>query len=155
MCTSARIGPTSVRTKVAHSLPRRLATLLLVVSLSSAACGANLGETSFERVDAATFAQLITQAKADPDMVLIDLRTAEEVATGFIDDAIHLDALDDLFLTYLEELDPSNHHLVYGRSNASTEEAVRSMKDSGFTHITELNGGMAEWVDRHRPVTLP
>ncbi len=140
---------------MARKPPRRLVIILLVVSLSAAACGANLEETSFERVDVARFSQLIAQAKGDPGVVLLDLRTAEEVATGFIEDAINLDALDEDFASFLEELNPDDHHLVYGRSNPSTEEAVRSMKSLGFTHITELNGGMVEWVAQHRPVSLP
>jgi rhodanese-related sulfurtransferase len=140
---------------VAHKLPGTFAILLLVVSLSAAACGADLEETSFERVDVTMFAQLIAQAKGDSDVVLLDLRTAEEVARGFIQDASHLDALDEGFTSQLEELNPDDHYLVYGRSNSSTEEAVRSMKALGFTHITALNGGMVEWVAQHRPVSLP
>lgn len=142
-------------TKVEHRLPGRLVTLLLIFSLVTTACGANLEETSFERVGVADFAQLIAQTKADPNVVLLDLRTVEEVATGYIADATNLDALDASFLSNLAEFDPDDHHLVYGRSNASTEEAVRSMKSLGFTHITELNGGMAEWVAHDRPVSLP
>ena len=142
-------------TKVEHRRPGRSVTLLLIFSLVVTACGANLEETSFERVDVANFAQLIAQAKTDPNVVLLDLRTVDEVATGYIADATNLDALDAKFLSNLEEFDPDDHYLVYGRSNASTEEAVRLMKSLGFTHITGLNGGMPEWVARNRPVSLP
>lgn len=141
--------------KVQYRLPGGLANLLMVFILVTTACGANLEETSFERVAVADFAQLIAQAKTDPNVVLIDLRTVEEVATGYIADATNLDALDANFLNNLKEFDPDDHYLVYGRSNASTEEAVRLMKGLGFTHLTGLNGGMAEWVAQHRPVLLP
>lgn len=127
----------------------------LLIALISGACGADLDATSFLRVDASEFALLVREARANPDIELLDLRTPEEVATGFIAGAVNVDTLDPRFLEAIEQLDTDHHFLLYARSSAASAEAARILKDAGFTHLTELNGGIEAWVSSGRSLESP
>jgi rhodanese-related sulfurtransferase len=131
-------------------MPVLMAVLVLV-----SACGANLEATSFLRVEATDFSNLVRQATTDSSITLIDLRTPEEVATGYISGAINLDVLGGSFEASIDELDNDDHLLIYARSTAASAEAARLLKDAGFTHITELNGGIEAWVTSGRPLETP
>ena len=125
------------------------------VALLAAACGADLSATSFLRVEASEFSKLVRQVEADASITLVDLRTPEEVATGYIPGAINIDVLDSSFSENVDSLDRDSHLLIYARSSAASAEAARLLKASGFTHLTELNGGIEAWVASGRSLESP
>lgn len=69
---------------------------------------------------------------------VIDVRTAEEFATGHVDGAINIDVESADFGTAIAALDPAATYLVYCRSGRRSAIAASEMTDSG---LTVLDGG--------------
>lgn len=88
------------------------------------------------------FAQII----AEPDVQLLDVRTAEEYNEGHIDGAKQIDVLNDNFISLAtEQLDKSRPVAVYCRSGKRSMQAARQLQDAGFTPIYNLKGGYMSW----------
>ncbi|MEX1280952.1 MAG: rhodanese-like domain-containing protein [Acidimicrobiia bacterium] len=131
---------------------RVLLPLLVLVGLVAAGCGADNEARDFTRVDADGFAAAID---ADAAGVVIDLRTSEEIAVGYIEGASQLDFYESSFESVLEGLDRDTHYLVYCNSGNRSAETLRLMKDLGFTQVTELDGGIQAWNAAGLPTVRP
>lgn len=131
---------------------RFLLPLLVLVGLVAAGCGADTDASDFTRIDASDFA---AEIDADPAGVVIDLRTSEEIAVGYIEGASQLDFYDPTFQTVLDGLDRETHYLVYCNSGNRSAETLRLMKDLGFTQVTELDGGIQAWNAAGLPIVTP
>ncbi len=71
---------------------------------------------------------------------VIDVRTAEEFATGHLDGALNFDVQSSNFAELVSALDPAANYVVYCRSGNRSTAAIESMKALGFTG-TLTNGG--------------
>ena len=81
----------------------------------------------------------------EPNQVVLDVRTPEEVAEGRIPGAIHLDFYSENFTDLINELDKSKTYYVYcklGRRSAKTGEMMVKM---GFEKVYDLEGGITKW----------
>lgn len=84
--------------------------------------------------------------RTDEQAVILDVRTPEEVAEGYIPGAIAIDFyLGQGFLDELEELDKSRNYYVYCRSGNRSGQACAVMQSLGFTKTYNLPGGIQEW----------
>ncbi len=126
-------------------------SLLLLGALALGACSDG-ASVAFTRVDAEDFA---SEIEADPSATLLDLRTDEEIATGYIDGAAQIDFYEPTFSGDLEALDRDAHYLVYCNSGNRSAQTVREMKELGFTQVTELDGGIVAWNAAGLPVVTP
>jgi rhodanese-related sulfurtransferase len=133
---------------------RRFLPLIALLVLGALALGAcsDGSAAEFTRVAAEDFQ---SEIEADPDGTVVDLRTNEEIAVGFIDGAVQLDFYDPSFSSTLESLDRDAHYLVYCNSGNRSAQTVREMKDLGFTNVTELEGGIVAWNAAGLPVVTP
>ncbi len=133
---------------------RRLAFFLALV-LGLVACGgATVDEGAYERVSVDDFSALLEASPTD-DITLIDLRTAEEVAAGYIEGASQLDFYAADFEQRLESLPREGHYLIYCNSGNRSGTALRMMKDLGFEQVTELDGGIQAWISSDQPLIRP
>jgi rhodanese-related sulfurtransferase len=103
-------------------------------------------------VDAITFNTKLNSTK---DAVVLDVRTAEEYAGGFIDKAINLDFYNPAFKSEIAKLDKTKTYFVYCQAGGRSKSAVELMQKEGFTKLVELNGGMTEWESTNLPVKKP
>lgn len=144
------------------SAARGLAALLMLggTALGAAACGAD-GQTTAGSSAAGTSAPAVSPlgvdafatAAARPGTMLIDVRTPSEYAAGHLAGAVNLDVQGSRFADAVAELDPSKSYAVYCHSGNRSAVAVSYLRDRGFTHVTELGGGIAAWEAAGRPVT--
>ncbi len=82
----------------------------------------------------------------DKDVVILDVRTPEEVEDGYIPGAINLDIyLGQHFLNELEKLDKARNYYVYCRTGNRSGQACKLMNDMGFKNAYNLMGGITEW----------
>ena len=133
---------------------RRIA-LFLILSLALVACGdSQVDESTYARVGVDDFAEILDAPPAE-DITLIDLRTAEEIAAGYIDGAAQLDFYAADFEQRLESLPREGHYLIYCNSGNRSGTALRLMKDLGFEQVTELDGGIQAWISSQQPLTRP
>lgn len=91
-----------------------------------------------------------TLMESEPDLVVLDIRTPEEVAEGVLPGAMAIDFYSDTFRDQLAGLDREVPYLVYCRSGNRSADAVTVMTDLGFTEIYELDGGVVSWVGAGR-----
>jgi rhodanese-related sulfurtransferase len=86
------------------------------------------------------------QLKNDPNAIILDVRTPDEVSEGYIPQAINLDIyLGQDFLAELENLDKSKNYYVYCRSGNRSGQACAIMNSLGFKNAFNLEGGFMEW----------
>ena len=86
------------------------------------------------------------QVKNDPDAVILDVRTQEEVDEGIIPNAKNLDIYKGQeFVDELEKLDKSKNYYVYCRSGKRSVQAATLMDSLGFNKTYNLLGGFSEW----------
>ena len=97
------------------------------------------GLNGFKEIDAHT-----VKAIAASGAHLIDVRTADEVAHGVIDGAIHI----PLHLLPLRAADiPQDKPVVmYCRSGARSAQACSFMASKGYDNMHNLSGGIMAWA---------
>ena len=95
------------------------------------------------------------QLKANPEIVVIDVRTPEELTSGFIAGAINLNFNSSEFKKSLERLDRSKTYFVYCAIGKRSGKAQQMMKEMGFEHAQSMDGGLNAWVAAGLPVSKP
>ncbi len=90
------------------------------------------------------------------DLVILDVRTAEEFAEGHLEGAVMIDFYDANFVEQLAELDPDVPYLLYCRSGNRSGQTTDLMADLGFTDVADIDGGILSWAQAGLPtVTDP
>lgn len=74
---------------------------------------------------------------------VIDVRTPEEVATGYLEGAVFIDWNSPTFADEISKLDPAGNYVIYCRSGNRSGQAINAMKELGFTNLTNA-GSIAE-----------
>lgn len=88
----------------------------------------------------------ISQLNADPNAVILDVRTEDEWNDGFIPNAINIDIYKGQgFIYAVEELDKSKNYYVYCKAGGRSEQACTIMSQLGFENTYNLMGGMMQW----------
>ena len=88
---------------------------------------------------------LIVDNLDNPNFVIIDVRTPEEYASGYIEKAINLDYYSETFADELDKLDKDKTYLIYCRSGNRSGKALDMMAELGFAEVYNMLGGMAQW----------
>jgi rhodanese-related sulfurtransferase len=75
------------------------------------------------------------------DIQVIDVRTTQELQSGMIPGALHIDFYEPDFMQQVEKLDKSKPALLYCRSGGRSANAMSMMQNAGFTELYNLLGG--------------
>lgn len=87
-----------------------------------------------------------SQFLTDPNGVILDVRTEEEVEEGKIPGSINIDFFKGQGFVYLvDELDKSKNYYVYCKAGSRSSQACNIMKQIGFENTFNLVGGIMEW----------
>ncbi|MEZ5459681.1 MAG: lipocalin family protein [Steroidobacteraceae bacterium] len=88
----------------------------------------------------------------DPDLVVLDVRTAEEFAAGHVPGARNIS--HDLLASRVGELDDARGRelVVYCRSGKRAALALDTLRAAGFTRLAHLEGDFLGWQAAQRPV---
>lgn len=157
------------RRKILTSLP-----LLVSGALIISACGENLesaadnpSETADQTAetpagdgtDAAAGVRLVSPdeaaaivAEGRPELVVLDVRTAEEFAEGHLEGATMLDFYQADFADNLAELDRDTPYVLYCRSGNRSGQARTMMADLGFSSVVDVDGGITAWTGAGLPL---
>ena len=73
------------------------------------------------------------------NLILLDVRTAEEYSSGYIPNSINIDVLSPDFKSKIELLDKNKEYLIYCRSGNRSTIASSIMATNGFIEIYNLN----------------
>ena len=85
--------------------------------------------------------QVLMQQKSQ----VIDVRTPEEYALGYIDGAILIDYKASDFQASISALNRNVTYLIYCRSGNRSGKASKVMDSLGFKKIYDLKGGYMNW----------
>lgn len=75
---------------------------------------------------------------------VIDVRTADEWATGHLEGAVNIDFESGDFSALIDEFDHSANYVLYCRSGNRAGKAIQVMKDAGFTGELVNAGGVSD-----------
>lgn len=120
----------------------RLAVVAVAAAAALGACGGDAA--TIDLVDAAEAEALI--AAPPPHLVVLDVRTPEEFGSERITGATNIDYYAPDFAARLDELDKERPYFVYCRTGNRSAMTIDIMRDLGFTHVYELEGGIASWA---------
>lgn len=73
------------------------------------------------------------------NLILLDVRTAEEYSSEYIPNSINIDVLSSDFKSKIELLDKNKEYLIYCRSGNRSTIASSIMATNGFIKIYNLN----------------
>ena len=88
---------------------------------------------------------LIQDNQNNPDFIILDVRTPEEVAEGYIKDAINIDYYSKSFRDELDQLDKNQTYLIYCRSGARSGKSRDIMAELNFREVYNILGGFIRW----------
>lgn len=77
--------------------------------------------------------------KSDPKPVVIDVRTPQERAMGFVEGSVNIPG--DEIREHLASLDKDKHYVLYCAVGVRSYIASRILKQNGFKHVKNLAGG--------------
>lgn len=75
---------------------------------------------------------------------VIDVRTPEETAAGYLEGALLFDIQGAEFESQLATLDKSANYVIYCRSGNRAGQAIENMKGKGFTGTLTNAGSLAD-----------
>lgn len=127
-----------------------LFALAVSVSVLGVACSSGTATQTIELVTPAKAAEVISEAPAG--LVVLDIRTAEEFNEARLADAIMVDFYAADFADQLDQLDKNVPYVMYCRTGNRSSEAIKTMKDLGFTEVYEIDGGIVNWYEQGYPI---
>ena len=118
-------------------------------SFAESRLSSNEAQQNFENTDVQGFSELIT----NPDVILLDVRTADEYAEGHIEGAILIDQKQSDFMEKAKDTLPIDKTIaVYCRSGRRSANAADKLADIGYKCVN-LKGGIIAWKEAGMPVT--
>jgi rhodanese-related sulfurtransferase len=120
------------------------AALILLAGCSST------GSATTVNLNVSEFSQKITE----PGVIIVDVRTPEEFASGHIEGALNIDFNSGNFANEITRLNPSETYAVYCRSGSRSGQAASIMHKAGFHDVSNLNGGVIDWTNAGLPLVL-
>lgn len=83
-------------------------------------------------------------------LVLIDVRTPEEIAQGKIGNALEMDIKSPDFLDRLRALDKSTPYMVYCHAGGRSAQAMKIMEEMGFVQVYNFDPGYRVWKQQEK-----
>ena len=84
---------------------------------------------------------------------LLDVRTEEEWNEGHLKGAKRVDFTAEGFVEKAKStLDPTKPVLVYCRSGGRSAKATKALRETGFTTVHDMAGGITAWQKAGKPV---
>lgn len=120
------------------------AAIILLAGCSST------GSATTVNLNVSEFSQKITE----PGVIVLDVRTPEEFASGHIEGALNIDFNSGNFANEITRLNPSETYAVYCRSGSRSGQATSIMHKAGFHDVSNLNGGVIDWTNDGLPLVI-
>ncbi len=86
------------------------------------------------------------------DALLLDVRTPEETAKGYLKGAVFMDFYDSSFKEQVSTVDREKPVFVYCAIGGRSWDAAKIMQEMGFKKVYDLKGGIIVWKIKNYPV---
>lgn len=90
--------------------------------------------------------------KANNEIILIDVRTPQEYASGSISKAKNIDFYAPDFADKMSKFDRKRPIYIYCKSGGRSGSAMDILTAKGFNHVVNLQGGIMAWNQAQLPV---
>lgn len=125
--------------------------IALAVALFLGACGGSTAtDNRLETLPVDEIAEIVDSPPAD--LVILDIRTADEFRSGHLEGAINVDYYAADFEQQLAELDIDVPYVMYCNSGNRSSNALPVMDSIGFAEVYELDGGIQAWFAANLPI---
>ena len=94
---------------------------------------------------------LMQDNESNPSFIILDVRTAEEFASGYIENAINIDYYSETFRDELNKLDKDKSYLIYCHSGNRSGKALDIMAELNFREVYNILGGIIDWQAEELP----
>ncbi len=128
-----------------------LLTLCLLAMPVAVATDAENAATATIKVTAAQ-----NYVRTHEDAIVIDVRTPAEYEFSHITGALNVNVQDDAFAEMAATLDPDKTYIVHCTKNPAggrSSRALETLRDLGFKHLYNLEGGYVAWKEAELPLT--
>lgn len=128
-------------------------SLILFFTLSVVACNNKQPSktvTQFGEINVITPADF---KEKSANQTIVDIRTPQEFAEGYIEGAININLFDKNFLDQMAQFDKSKPIFIYCRSGNRTSSASKKLSELGFQQVYDLQGGIINWSRNNQPIT--
>jgi phage shock protein E len=121
-----------------------LFTIIAVFSTITFAQGQQLKQVTSKEA-----AQML---KSEKNLVVLDVRTAEEFKDGHIKGALNIDIRQPDAFVKIDKLNRNAKYIVHCRTNHRSQIAVDHMVQKGFKTIIQIMDGYEGWSQNSLPV---
>jgi rhodanese-related sulfurtransferase len=90
--------------------------------------------------------------KRDKNIIVLDVRTAEEFSEGHVQGAINMDMHQPGILDNINKLEKNATYIVYCRTKNRSGIVVNNMLQNGFKNIYQMMDGIIGWNQSGLPV---
>jgi rhodanese-related sulfurtransferase len=98
-------------------------------------------KATIEDVDSKRFKELSDAGKG----IILDVRTPDEVAEGFIAGSVHIDIYEDDFEQRINKLAKDKEVFVYCEAGGRSSDAAELLLKNGFSKVYNLEDGFSDW----------
>jgi rhodanese-related sulfurtransferase len=102
--------------------------------------------------DSVVSPQVFSEKIKAGDVIVLDVRTPEEMQTGYLEGAQNMNFSSPDFEKSLDNLDHSKKYCVYCLSGKRSGKALEMMKAKGFQNVTAMEGGLNAWKSAGLPL---
>ena len=88
------------------------------------------------------------------EIIVLDVRTAEEYADGHVPSAINI-PVAELSDTFKQLTDKDQQVVVYCRSGFRAARAINFLEEQGYTNLIHLDGDYGRWEKEGREIEKP
>ena len=85
------------------------------------------------------------------DALLLDIRTPEEIAKGYLKGAVFMDFYDSTFKEQVAVIDKEKPVFIYCAIGGRSWDAAKIMQEMGFKNVFDLKGGIIVWKIKGYP----
>jgi rhodanese-related sulfurtransferase len=132
-----------------------LASILLMLCSALSAEQKPYAPENIEDVKIVSAEQVIELILADPELIVIDSRKKTEYQKGHIEGAINI-LNTRLKREDIESLSPDKNKAILFYCNGTrclrSSDAIRKVKNWGYTNLIWFRGGWKEWTEKRLPV---
>jgi rhodanese-related sulfurtransferase len=124
--------------------------LLALFAILALACAGVARAEDFLLVEPQALAERLKSA--DPQLLVLDVRSAAEFDEGHIPGAVNIP--HDVIGNRISELGPAGERdlVAYCRSGRRSATALEALKQAGFSRLFHLDGDYLRWSEEGRPL---
>lgn len=123
--------------------------LLFLIIIFFISCS-NKNTLVYEKTDILSLDKILN----DTDIIILDVRTSEEINTGYIPNSTFIDYYDKNFENKINLIDRSKKIYTLCKSGGRSVKAAEILSKNGFRNVYNLEGGFMRWKANKMPYDI-